>query len=463
LVVAIGLGYFLIPAGAPKAGQDESGHTLLLHKVERGDFEAFITEPGQVNSSSNVEIRCRVKSPGSAGSAILKICKEGTQVKKDEFLVQFDDSVLQNNLLQQKILMANDESQLTQAESTLDTANRALEEYTEGLFALEVEVLEGQLFAARENRERSITQLDAHKLLRERDFISAAQLRAAEFALEKAKKNFAVATRKLDVYQKFTKQKLIGELKAGIKKAIARVNAAKSTLDLSRQKEAEINQQIADCKIVAPADGQVVYANDRDRRGDPIVIEEGTVIRENQVVIRLPDFDQMQVDVKVNESHYKRVKPGNTVRIELDADPDHPLRGEVKEVAEAPYPVRWHGAPVEYGAVVTIIDPPKNIRPGWRAKVKISFESQKDVLLVPLPAVIVHEDRHYCLIRKGNVWLPREIKIGSNNNASVIVEKGLEVGDQVSLTPFRFIERNDLPGKKTAPGGEPNKLTQTAP
>ena len=461
LAVVIGV---IVYTGQPR--REDSGQTLSLAAVERGDFEAFITEPGEVNSSSNVEIRCRVKSYGGAGNAIRKICKEGTRIKKGEFLVQFDDSMPKNNLLSRKILMANDESSLIQAQNNLDTAKSALEEYIEGLFALEKEVLEGALFAAQESMVRSTTQLEAHQLLRERNFISASQLRAVEFALEKAKKDLAVATRKLDVYQKFTKQRRIGELNAEIRKQTANVNAATSTLELSRQKETEIKQQIADCKILAPADGQVVYANDPDRRGDPIVIKEGTVIRENQVVIRLPDFDKMQVDVKVNESHYKRVKPDNRVRIELDADPDHPLEGKVKEVAEAPYPVRWHGAPIEYGAVVTIINPSPTLRPGWRAKVKITFESHKDVLQVPLAAVIEHEDRHYCLVRKDDKWRQQVIKIGSNNNAQVIVMEGLEEGEQVSLTPFRFIERSELPDKKTdsdVPGGNPDKLTQSAP
>ena len=154
------------------------------------------------------------------------------------------------------------------------------------------------------------------------------------------------------------------------------------------------------------------------------------------------------------------------VRIELDADPEHPLEGKVKEIAKAPYPVRWHGAPIEYGAVVTIIDPPSTLRPNNRAKVKITFESRDDVLQVPLAAVIEHEDRHYCLVREDDTWRQQVIKIGSNNNAQVIVMEGLEEGEQVSLTPFRFIERTDLPDKETdsdVPGEKPGKLTQAAP
>ena len=69
LAVVIGV---IVYTGQPR--REDSGQTLSLAAVERGDFEAFITEPGEVNSSSNVEIRCRVKSYGGAGNAIRKIC-----------------------------------------------------------------------------------------------------------------------------------------------------------------------------------------------------------------------------------------------------------------------------------------------------------------------------------------------------------------------------------------------------
>ena len=116
--------------------------------------------------------------------------------------------------------------------------------------------------------------------------------------------------------------------------------------------------------------------------------------------------------------------------------------------------------------MVTIIDPPSTLRPNNRAKVKITFESRDDVLQVPLAAVIEHEDRHYCLVREENTWRQQVIKIGPNNNDQVIVEEGLKEGDQVSMTPFRFIERTDLPDKETdpdVPGETPGKLTQSAP
>ena len=71
----------------------QAEQTLLLHSVERSKFEAFVTEPGDIVSSSNVEVRCEVESRGSAGVTIVSLCEEGTEVERGDLLVQFDDSV----------------------------------------------------------------------------------------------------------------------------------------------------------------------------------------------------------------------------------------------------------------------------------------------------------------------------------------------------------------------------------
>ena len=108
----------------PSGNGDDDADSVLVYKVERLDFEAFATEPGNVTSASNVEVRCKVRSRGSAGTAILKIVDEGQPVQEGDFLVQFDDSLLQNEKLAQQIIVANDKAALTQAESDLEQPRR---------------------------------------------------------------------------------------------------------------------------------------------------------------------------------------------------------------------------------------------------------------------------------------------------------------------------------------------------
>ena len=67
---------------------------LLTFQAKSSEFVSSIVEPGDVESSSNLEIRCRVKSQGRTGTAILEIIPEGEMVEKGDFLAQLDDSVL---------------------------------------------------------------------------------------------------------------------------------------------------------------------------------------------------------------------------------------------------------------------------------------------------------------------------------------------------------------------------------
>lgn len=413
----------------------------MTHVVERSDFEAFVTETGDVASASNREVRCEVQALGTPGTTIIEIVDEGTYVEEGDFIVEFDSSALENDETAQKIVVANNNANLIQAESQFQNAERTLKEFEKGLFQQELTLIEGEVFVAQESVERSLAKLAHSQRLAASGFLSTLQLNADRFQWEKSKRDLKAAELKLTVYREFTKEKLIGEYTAAIKQKQAQVDAAQSTLDLATNRLADIQEQIKNCKILAPAGGQVVYADDERRN---IIIEEGAVIRDNQVVVRLPDIENMEVAVRINEANINRVVPGQVARIELDADPDNPLEGAVNEVAAYPFPLRWHGAPLEYDTKVTIKNPPASLRPGLRAKVKIYFESESDVVQVPLAAVIQHEERHFCLIKSGQEWEPRPVVVGPNNNTHVVVHAGLTEGAVVTLTPFRFIKRSEL-------------------
>ena len=437
-LILAGVVYFLLPSD----DEGDAARTMLLHEVQIGDFEAFVTEPGDVESSLNTEVRCEVESLGQMGTAIISIIEEGSQVKKGDELITFDKSNLEDKKIGQEIVVAGDEALLTQASRNLEHATRTLTEYKEGLFEQEKELCEGEVLAAEEVLKSNEASLKHGERLAARGFITQLQLQSERFAVESATRDLAAKTRKLDVYVRFTREKLVGQYEGEITRLTALSLAAKKTLELSQKKLKEIDEQIELCTVLAPSDGQVVYVND-ERRG--VVIEEGTVIRDQQIVIVLPDLKKMQVDVHINESHVNRVSVGDRVEIILDAAPEIPLVGEVKEVAPYPFPRRWHGAPLEYGAIVTIDNPPASIRPGLRAKVKISFASQSNVKQVPIASVIEHQKQYFCLVQKGSDWEVRPVEIGLHSSSTVVVDEGLSVGELVSMTPFQFIGREDLP------------------
>ena len=56
------------------------------------------------------------------------------------------------------------------------------------------------------------------------------------------------------------------------------------------------------------------------------------MVRERQVIIRLPNADDMQVKATVNEARVTLVRPGLPVSIRVDALKDEVLEGEVTKV-----------------------------------------------------------------------------------------------------------------------------------
>ncbi|MCA9204226.1 MAG: hypothetical protein KDA59_14320, partial [Planctomycetales bacterium] len=76
----------------------------LLSQAKRDSFEHVVIEQGEVESSSNVDVVCEIKSRsmGSGGVAILWVIDEGARVKKGERLVELDASALEQEMKQQR-------------------------------------------------------------------------------------------------------------------------------------------------------------------------------------------------------------------------------------------------------------------------------------------------------------------------------------------------------------------------
>ena len=424
-----------------------------VHPVVRQSFEYFVTERGDVESAGNVEIRCKVKSNGTPGVAILHIHPEGEFVKQGDTLVQFDDSLFRQQLIEQEIITAQAESLVMQAKSDLRTAEIALEEYVEGAFEQANTLIESEVFVAQENVRRGEQYLRFSRTLAAKGYVTEIQLEADRFAVEKARNDLRTAETKLNVHREFTYKKMVAQLEAAVEKLKANVKAAESTLALSVQKKNEIQEQIGHCHVVAPQDGQVVYASvTEDREEEAIVIEEGAIIRQGQAVILLPDPSQMRVGVKVSETKIGLVKRDSPAQIYFDTDPQRAYRGVVRQIGGFPLPKRRSYYPNEYRAVVEILDPSAAIRPGLRAKVRILVDSYDDALQIPIDAVFTHADKHFCIRRQGDAdWQARQLRLGPNNEEFVIIENGLREGEMVAMNPDDYRDIVPLSTEDTDP------------
>ena len=412
----------------------------IYEEAKVAEFRLEIVEPGEVESAENVEIKSKVKSRGSGGVSILEIIPEGTLVKKGDFLVRLDDAGLQKELLRQRISVHQANANLVKAQADVEAAKLALQEYLSGTFRQNEEQLESAEFVAKENFRRAEEYLAYSQKLAAKGYVSEAQLEADQFAVEKAVKELDLAQTRLEVLRTHTQKAKVNDLNASILTTEARLESARNSYELELTQEREIEDQIVNCTILSPADGEVTYANENNKG---VVIAEGEEVRENQTIIRLPDSSRLLVQAKINESRVEQVKTGMKCRITIDAIRDVELEGSVQSVSDYPWPAfdRYRAHIKEYGTKILINDAPKGLRTGMTAKVTILSELIEDALQIPLPAVFRKKGQAYCLVAGEDEELElREIELGPNNMSHAVVRSGLQEGESVVINPDPFRE-----------------------
>jgi multidrug efflux pump subunit AcrA (membrane-fusion protein) len=428
-------------------GEDDT-QNVIVRRVIRGPYEHVVLEQGQVESAESVEIRCEVESRSGAGTEILWVIEEGTHVKQGDKLIELESSGFEQELVQQQIVCNTSQAAVIQAENTLAAAEIAKLEYLEGAFRQEEQAILSEIFVAEENLRRAQLAFQSTERLAAKGIVTSLQLEGDEYAVEKAKNELDAAETKLEVIRKYTKPKMLKQFESDIATSSAQWESEKESYKLEMEKLADIKKQIANCQIYSPQDGQVVYANVYSSRGGSaqFVVEEGAAVRERQVLIRLPERDRMQIKATINESRISLVREGMPVEITLDAVKDRMLAGSVTKVNQYAEPGSWTSGNIkEYAALISIHNPPPEIRTGMNAEVRIFVERRADALQVPVQTLYETKNHYFCLIKNGSQFETREVQVGSSNDSFMTIESGLEEGEVVVMNPRAYPDKLEIP------------------
>jgi HlyD family secretion protein len=410
-----------------------------------GEFAHDIVERGDVESSSNIELRCEVAS--AEGVRILEIASEGTPVQPGDVVVQLDDSTIRKDLTAQKIAVNNAEAAYSKARNELDAAIIARKEYELGTFVQEEQKLQSELFVAEENSRRAENFYAHSQKLAARGYITDTQLQSDKFAVQKFAKDLEAAQTKLLVLREYTKPKTMKKHDSDIRTAEANVTAEKSKHEIEVEKLGNLEAQLEKCIIKAPVAGQVVYNNQNRWREDEFFIRKGNRVRERQVIIKLPDQTKMQVKAKIGEARVNRVKPGMAAVVRIEALRGVELNGTVKTVSAYASDENWFNPNTkEYDAIIIVDNPPPVLKPGMSAQVSIRVETIAEAVQVPIQAVVQRGGKHYSIVRQPSGTLElRELLIGSINDKFIVVKDGLTATDDILMNPRVHLTRVGLP------------------
>ncbi len=405
----------------------------LTYQVARRDLVVKLTERGTLESSRKTEIKCRVKGE----TTVLWVIKTGSTVKPGDVLVRLDTSQIQNRITEQKIKVSTAEANKRIAESEVAAAQIAVTEYLEGQYESELAKKEQELVTEESNLKNARNTLNHGKRLFRKGYIPRLKFEAMQDAVRHAELAVRVKKTELMALRKFTKQKMLEELRGKLEAARARLAGYNAQWELESSKLKQEEDQLKQCVIRAEKAGLVIYPSAAAWQQEPDIVE-GAKVREDQVLLIMPDLSQMQVKIGVHQSKVQRVKPGIEARIKAG---DKWYRGKVKSVATVTRPSGWWtGGVARYDTIIELEKGQPELKPGMNVAVEVFLARHRNVLALPVATIIESEGQTLCWVQGSDGPERRSIQLGDSNDQFVIVKRGISEGETVLLNPGDFVD-----------------------
>ncbi|PYY09126.1 MAG: secretion protein HlyD [Acidobacteria bacterium] len=287
---------------------------------------------------------------------------------------------------------------------------------------------------------------------------------------------------------------------AGLAQANARVAQSKAQVDSAERRVTQTRAnltRVADVlqktTYAAPFDG--VITNLPVREGETVVI--GIQNSPGSTLMTIADMSVITAEVKVDETDIVNVKLGQPAEVSIDAIPRKAFKGVVTEIGDNAI-VRSTGLATsqqtsasqeakDFKVVVTLQDPPQNLRPGLSSTAKITTATRSNVISIPIQALTIRsraelenakpkdkstvqaaapqrdaskedkgkeEIQGVFVIKKGKAeFVP--IETGIAGSTDIEVTTGLQTGDEVVTGSYKVL--------RTLKPGASVKIDNTAP
>ncbi|NQV32432.1 MAG: hypothetical protein HQ515_07040, partial [Phycisphaeraceae bacterium] len=388
-----------------------------------------VTEKGILESYDNTEIRCKVQSH----SVITWAIESGTYVKPGDELMRLETLEIEDAISERTKSALWSRSASERSASDVASSTLAIDEYLEGRYRTQLMELKKDLAITQSNQLTAQNMLAHAETMAARGYVSELDVDDATSARLNAELTVGVTEKQMEVLERYTKAMELETLKGNLNEARARhaANVERTKMNAIRRDRAI--EELGHAVICAEQSGLVIYPPAERWKRTPN-IEEGAHVHRNQVLFLMPNLTKMQVKIGIHESLIDRIKPGLAARIKL---PDLTLDGTVTSVAEVTAPAGWWtGTVVKYE---TVIELPvvEGLKPGMSADVEVMIELHEDALTLPVNGILQTTEGTFCWVHTVEGSNERRtLQLGDTDGESVVIEAGLQAGDQVVLDPL---------------------------
>ncbi len=387
VLVIVGGSIYYFSQGSTEKKQESN----LSTTVQKGQFKIYVTATGELQAKNSLKI----KGPGGMRSAqiyqttISDMVPEGTVVKEGDYVASLDRTELETKKKEAQTELDKIQTQLDQAK--IDTA-------------IELRGIRDELINLKFAMKEKKLQVEQSK------YEPQMVIQQAEIDLQKSERDYTQLEQKAEL----TKTK-----------SIAKISEIMTTLKQEQSKLQRLLDLSNEFMIMAPKEGMVIYSKSWNGKIGP-----GSQISTwDPVVAELPDLTQMISKTFVNEVDISKVQKGQTARIKVDAFPENEYFGTVVKVANIGESLRGYDSKV-FEVIVELEEVDSILRPAMTTSLEILTYIYEDVLYIPIEAL--HSDSLSFVYKLQNGKpVKQEVVISETNDNEVMVEYGLEAGDEV--------------------------------
>jgi HlyD family secretion protein len=240
------------------------------------------------------------------------------------------------------------------------------------------------------------------------------------------------------------------------------LEAAKAQYDISRAQHRAIIYQINQAKASlessqdnlnkttynSPIDG--IITSLRVEEGEIALI--GTMNNPGTVLMTIADLSVMEIEVEVDETDVVGVRIGQSAEVRVDALPEQAIEGKVTEIgSSAIQKLTSAEESKDFKVVVTLENPPRELKPGLSASADIITAEKKNALAVPISALVLREKDEEGEKKKKEeegVYLVTEnrvkfqpVKKGILGEMMIEIAEGLEEGQKIVVGPYNALRQ----------------------
>jgi RND family efflux transporter MFP subunit len=393
------------------------------YAVARGEFINSVTETGELDAVKSTLIQAPPISWRFGALKIKFLVEDGSEVKQDDALIQFDQSEVQKSI--------------SEAQAELEIARSELRK-TSVKQESEIEELQANLEIARLNHRISQLKLD------QATFEAEIDRKRIELDLEKSTIALEKAQQEIENKKRVHSQE-ISKLELKTQQAQTKLDEAMETLEK--------------LTVSAPTPGIAIIQKNWQTDAK-YQIDDQTY--PGWPMIGLPDLSSMKAQILINEVDISKIKVGQEAVVRMDAYPDNAFKGKVVEMAVLGRNKTRESKVKVFDITILLDQHIEELMPGMTVSAEIVVERIPDVVFVPLEALFIKEGKSTVYVEKGGAFEPREVTPGAENDNYVIIQSGLSEGERVALVDPTAMPSDQKPGPSpektdgppTATGGQ---------